>query len=269
MIRVVLASKSPARLATLRAAGITPLVRMSDVDEDAILTALPGGRAFGLGATTPADEVTALAAAKCRAVAASIAGDDRTVPGNAVESDSTITTERLVVIGCDSMLEMDGQMLGKPHHADVARRRIRQMRGRDAILWTGHHVVLLDSSPVRSSDVLRSSAGPEASPSGRTQATTREDDPSPQRWHLTSQIGAAASTIVHFADMTDAEVDAYVDSGEPLEVAGSFTIDGLGGPFVSGIEGDHHAVVGLSLPLMRTMVTRLGIFWPDLWDLRH
>ena len=74
-----------------------------------------------------------------------------------------------------------------------------------------------------------------------------------------------ASTIVHFADITDAEIDAYVASDEPLRVAGAFTIDGLGGAFVTGIEGDHHNVVGISLPLLRDLVGDLGIAWTDLW----
>jgi len=269
MIRVVLASRSPARLATLHAAGITPLVRVSDVDEDAVLAALPGGRAFGTGATTPADEVGALAAAKCLAVATSLMTGDLNGPEDADGTGRITDAQRLVVIGCDSMLEMDGQMLGKPHEPDVARHRIRQMRGRDAALWTGHHVVVLDSPAVSPSDDPGLRSDPQVAPSGRAHATTRENDPGPRRWHLTSQAGAAASTIVHFGDMTDAEIDAYVDSGEPLGVAGSFTVDGLGGPFITGIEGDYHSVVGLSLPLMRTMLRRLGIFWPDLWDHRR
>jgi septum formation protein len=77
---------------------------------------------------------------------------------------------------------------------------------------------------------------------------------------------AVGSTTVHFGPMTDAEVDAYVATGEPLEVAGSFTIDGLGGPFVERIEGDHHNVVGISLPLLRRLLAELGVGWPDLWS---
>ena len=75
-----------------------------------------------------------------------------------------------------------------------------------------------------------------------------------------------ASTIVHFANITDGEIDAYVATGEPLQVAGAFTIDGLGGAFVTGIEGDHHNVVGISLPLLRDLVGDLGIAWTDLWQ---
>jgi len=77
---------------------------------------------------------------------------------------------------------------------------------------------------------------------------------------------ATGSTTVHFADVTDEEIDAYVRTGEPLEVAGAFTIDGLGGAFVTGIEGDHHNVVGVSLPLLRELVLELGHAWPSLWS---
>lgn len=229
--RLVLASKSPARRATLVAAGITPEVIVSHVDEPAVLAALPGGRAFSGGTTTPADEVLALATAKCRAVAEGLERGRLDLPAGT-------GADRLVVVGCDSMLELDGRMLGKPHRPEVARERIREMRNRAAVLWTGHFAIVLDRR------------GPGA-------------------WALTGQVGASASTTVHFGDMSNAEIDAYVDSGEPLKVAGSFTVDGLGGPFVTGIEGDYHSVVGLSLPLLRTMLREVGMFWPDLWDHRR
>ena len=74
-----------------------------------------------------------------------------------------------------------------------------------------------------------------------------------------------AATTVHFADVTDEEIDAYVGTGEPLQVAGAFTIDGLGGPFVQGIEGDHHNVVGISLPLLREMLAAIDVPWTALW----
>ena len=102
------------------------------------------------------------------------------------------------------------------------------MRGRSGVLHTGHHVLLRHAEQQQSAS-------------------------------------AVASTTVHFAELTDAEITAYVATGEPLEVAGAFTVDGLGGAFVSGIEGDHHNVVGLSLPLLRTLLAGLGIAWPSLW----
>ncbi|GAB3028775.1 Maf-like protein [Nocardioides flavus (ex Wang et al. 2016)] len=194
---LVLASASPARLATLRAAGLEPTVIVSGVDEDQV-TDLP-----------PAELALQLAELKCAAVAAR----------------SDVPTGSLV-LGCDSVLELDGEPLGKPLDPDEARRRWQAMRGRTGVLHSGHS--------------LRDTA------SGRVAAAT-------------------ASTVVHFADVGDDEIEAYVATGEPLHVAGAFTIDGFGGAFIRGIEGDHHNVVGVSLPLLRELVLELGHAWPDLW----
>jgi septum formation protein len=90
------------------------------------------------------------------------------------------------------------------------------------------------------------------------------DDRDEQDGGTGATMGAVASTIVHFAKVSDDEITAYVATGEPLQVAGAFTIDGLGGPFVSGIEGDHHNVVGISLPLLRTMLSEISVGWFDL-----
>ena len=193
-MRIVLASQSPARLATLRSAGIVPEVVVSGVDEDSITTTDAGNLA------------AALAQLKCRAVAERLGDDDA------------------LVIGCDSVLAFDGEILGKPDGPADAAARWRRMRGRSGVLHTGHCV----------------RRGP-------------------------AEFLETASTIVHFAQVTDAEIEAYVATGEPLHVAGAFTIDGLGGAFVSSIEGDHHNVVGLSLPLLRLLVGDLGIAWTDLW----
>jgi septum formation protein len=197
-MQLVLASASPARLATLRSAGIDPLVIVSGVDETQ-LDSLP-----------PAELALQLAELKCRAVAAR-----EDVPAQAL------------VLGCDSVLELGGESLGKPESAEVAIERWRRMRGRSGVLHTGH--------------CLR-----EAS-TGRVAAAT-------------------ASTTVHFADVSDEEITAYVATGEPLWVAGAFTIDGLGGAFVESIEGDHHNVVGVSLPLLRGLVAELGHSWTGLWN---
>ena len=128
------------------------------------------------------------------------------------------------------MLHINGRMVGKPHTAEVARERIAEMRNTDAVLWTGHALLSVDAE-------------------GNAYGEAVE----------------AASTIVHFGNISDAEIDAYVATGEPLNVAGSFTIDGFGGPFVRGVIGDPHSVVGVSLPLLRDLAGRLGVFWPDLW----
>ena len=197
MTQLVLASASPARSVARRAAGLDPSVVVSGVDESQ-LTGLP-----------PAELALQLAELKCAAVAARA-----DMPPDAL------------VLGCDSVLELDGEALGKPHDADEAVRRWRAMRGRVGVLHSGH--------------CLREVA------SDRVAAAT-------------------GSTVVHFADVSDAEIEAYVATGEPLHVAGAFTIDGLGGAFVTGIEGDHHNVVGVSLPLLRELVLELGHGWPDLW----
>ncbi len=192
-MRVVLASASPARLKTLQAAGIDPEVIVSGVDEDQITS------------TDAANLAAALAQLKCRAVATDI-------------------TDDALVIGCDSVLAFEGEILGKPSDAHEAIGRWRRMRGRSGVLHTGHCV--------------------------------RRGD---------QEFIDTASTTVHFAEVTDQEIEAYVATGEPLHVAGAFTIDGLSGAFITGIEGDHHNVVGISLPLLRTLVADLGITWTDLW----
>lgn len=198
---IVLASRSPARLAILRAAGIDPEVLVSGVDEDAVLASM--------GAASPAQQVIALAHAKATAVASRL---------GPVEGPT-------VVIGCDSMLEMDGEVRGKPVDEADAVRRLSAMRGNSGILHTGHYVVRLDDD--------RSARG-------------------------------AAATVVHIGAMTDDEIAAYVATGEPLHVAGSFTIDGIGGWFIDKIDGDHTNVVGLSLPLMRTLLGEVGVPMTEL-----
>ncbi|MBN0040289.1 septum formation inhibitor Maf [Cellulosimicrobium cellulans] len=217
MLRLVLASRSPARLATLRAAGVEPLVRVSGVDEDAVLRAAAAER----GGLEPVDAVLVLARAKAEEIVRTLAEDGSATPGD----DPTL------LVGCDSMLELDGEVLGKPADADDARARWRAMRGRAGVLHTGHWLV----------DLRRPSDG------GTGTAT-----------------GATSSTTVHFADLTDDEIDAYVATGEPLHVAGAFTVDGLGGPYVERIEGDHHGVVGISLPLLRSLLHEAGVAWHEL-----
>jgi len=213
-VRLVLASASPARLATLAAAGIPAEVRVSGVDEDAALAAAHARMGGRLGA---ADAVVVLARAKAEAVAKELGPADA------------------LVLGCDSLLELDGQTYGKPGSAADAVERWRRMRGTTGVLHTGHWLV----------DLRATGAGTSPGPGTGT--------------------GATSSTVVHFADLTDAEIDAYVATGEPLTVAGAFTVDGLGGPFVTRIEGDYHTVVGLSLPVLRDLLGEVGVSVPDLW----
>ncbi len=205
---LILASASTARRATLRAAGLEPQVLVSGVDEDAVLAGAQGH--------APNGAVALLARAKAEQVAADLVLGDPARDG--------------LVLGCDSMLELDGALQGKPADADEARRRWRRMSGASGTLHTGHWLIRLDAT------------------GGRARAA-----------------GATSSTTVHFAEVDDAEIEAYVATGEPLAVAGAFTVDGVGSAFVRGIEGDHHGVVGVSVPLLRELAGRLGVFWPDLW----
>ncbi|GAB2685933.1 Maf family protein [Thalassiella azotivora] len=205
MPTLVLASASPARLATLRRAGLDPVVVVSAVDEDEVV------RRYGV---TDAQDVALVLA---RAKAEDVAGRED-LPDDAV------------VLGCDSVLELDGEVHGKPADAAEAVSRWRRMRGGSGILHTGHWVV-----------------------------DERAEDGSG------ATLGAVASTTVHFADPTDVEIEAYVATGEPLRVAGAFTVDGLGGAFVRGLDGDHHNVVGVSLPLVRDLLGELDLTWTSLW----
>lgn len=165
----------------------------------------------------------------------------------------------ILVVACDSMLEFDGQVLGKPHSPELARERVRALSGGTGVLHTGHYVIRLDAMDVgpELSSVYVGSLGAERNymlnySSSRVSFGGTE-------------AGVTESTVVHFEEFSDAEAAAYVDTGEPLEVAGSFTIDGLGGAFIRGIEGDPHNVVGISLPCLRRLLGELGVFWPDLW----
>ena len=191
----------------LRAAGIEPQIIVSGVDEDALEDEL-----VAAGRTSPAEICAALAQAKALAVADVVRGH-----------------EPAVVIGCDSVLDLDGIALGKPDDAEDAVRRWRSMRGRTGVLRTGHTVVLTGTGGERA-------------------------------------VSAVASTLVVFADLDDDTIDAYVATGEPLHVAGAFTLDGIGGAFVDRVDGDPANVVGLSLPLLRRLLGELGVRWTDLWN---
>jgi septum formation protein len=205
-LKVVLASASAARLAVLSAAGIDPIVAVSHVDEDEVLA--------GVAQSPPDEQVAALATAKADVIAWNLpaeAGDD------------------CVVIGCDSMLLIDGALQGKPNGPEQARERWAQMAGREGLLLTGHAVRrVIGGSP---------SAG---------------------------AVGTR-STIVRMGAPTPDELDAYIATGEPLAVAGALTIDGYGGWFVDGVDGDPSNVLGISLPLTRRLLAEIGVQVTDLW----
>lgn len=188
----MLASASPARLALLRAAGLDPEVVVSGVDES------------GVPARDPATVVATLAEAKALAVAE--------------------RHPQALVLGCDSVLDLDGEALGRPRDATDALARWARMAGRSGVLRTGHCLI-----------------------------------------HGDRRHSEVTSTVVHFGTPSAVELAAYVESGEPLRVAGAFTIDGRGSAYVEAIEGDHGTVVGLSLPALRRLLARHGIGIHELW----
>ncbi len=176
------------------------------MDEDAVAAALPDG-------TPPQGVVVELARAKARSVAATIAD---------------LATD-CVVVGCDSMLLVDGRLQGKPHTPEVARVRWAEMAGRSADLITGHCVLRVRDGVVAAEAV------------------------------------DCSSTTVHFAKPEPEELDAYIATGEPLQVAGAFTLDGMGGWFVDRIEGDPSSVIGIGLPLLRRLLGDVGLAVAQLW----
>jgi len=189
---LVLASASSARLRVLRDAGLDPKVVVTGVPEDDVLE------------TSAAEIVGVLARRKALAV----------------------DVANALVIGCDSLLELDGVAMGKPASDDEARHRWRHMRGKRGTLYTGHCVVDTATG---------------------------------------AQAMAVAGTDVEFGTPTEREIDAYIATGEPLRVAGAFTLDGFAAPFVTRIEGDHGTVLGLSMPLLRELLQQIGVEVTDLW----
>jgi nucleoside triphosphate pyrophosphatase len=205
---LVLASASPARLGLLRAAGFAPEVMVSGVHEDGV------------------DGLDAAEVAKILARRKAVAVVDRLAAHGASPVDAGATLDRPLVVGCDSVLAVDGEVRGKPASAAEATTWWRGYRGTTGTLVTGHAVV---------------------------DAATGDE------------VAAAAQTHVRFGAPSDAEIEAYVATGEPLRVAGAFTIDGYGAPFVDGIDGNHGTVLGLSLPLLRALLADLGVAVTDLW----
>ncbi|MGO3153720.1 MAG: Maf family protein [Galactobacter sp.] len=204
---LLLASTSGSRRSVLDATGFAYATDAPDVDERALIAE---HRAAGED-ISPAREAGLLAEAKARDVAAR--------PGSAGH----------LVLGCDSVFELDGAAYGKPHVPEVAIERWRQMRGRTGVLHTGHTLVDLRDGAER--------AG----------------------------ASVTVSTSVTFADASDEEIAAYVATGEPLGCAGGFTVDGKAAALVERIDGDFHAVVGISPNALRELCTQLGVAVTELW----
>ena len=197
-MRIVLASASPSRRFILESAGVDPIIHPANIDEDALIASLNDA--------PPREVILALCAAKAEAVAAQYPDD--------------------IVIGCDSMLLLNGTLQGKPHTIDATINRWKAQRGKTADLITGPCIV---------------------APGGE------------------QRVLDAASTRVTFGDVSDADIDAYARSGEPLKCAGAFTLEALGGWFIDRINGDPSNVIGLSLPLVRRALYSFGIDVADVW----
>ncbi|OBK17311.1 Maf family protein [Mycobacterium asiaticum] len=210
MTRLVLGSASSGRLTVLRQAGVNPLVLVSGVDEDELMAALGPDAA-------PDEVVRALARAKAEHVTAMLLDRGSDVTGDCV------------VLGCDSMLYLDGGLCGKPGSIEAARRQWQSMAGRTGHLHTGHCLIL-----IRDHRVV----------------------------HLAAQTSI---TTVRFGEPAQPDLEAYLASGEPLGVAGGFTLDGLGGWFIDGVDGDPSTVIGVSLPLLRALLAGCGLSVAALW----
>ena len=207
MTRLVLASSSPARLALLRSAGIEPEIVLPETDEPAL-----AAKAKLENPNLSAQELVGLLA---KAKAESVLHN--------------LSTEGALILGGDSALEFQGEVLGKPHEPEVALQRWAKLSGNVGVLHSGHY--LIDN---------RDPANP---------------------------VGAqmVSSTKVFFSKLSNQEIADYVATGEPLKVAGAFTIDGLGGAFIDRIEGDSHTVVGLSLKVLRELAAGFGVHYPSFW----
>lgn len=227
MTRLILASQSPARTKLLHNAGIAHEVLVSDVDEDAVQARY--------GVTDPHDTALLLARAKAEAVAS--------LP----EADGAI------VIGCDSVFEFDGEAHGKPYTADVARERMLRMSGSMGVLHTGHWLVDCRDTAVADADT-------------DADADTNDDTDGDDGARGTgATLGSVSSAEVHFMEMSADEIETYIATGEPLQCAGSFTIDGYGGAFIRKVDGDPHTVVGLSISTLRALLGQANVGITELW----
>lgn len=195
-MRLVLASQSPSRRMLLEQGGVEPVLRPAHIDEEAVIASLHDA--------PPATTVATLARAKAETAIAEFPDD--------------------VVVGCDSMLLLDGELLGKPHTVVETVRRWKAQRGKDAQLLTGHAV-----------------------------------------WFGGEWVEDTVATTIRFGEVSDADIEAYARSGQPLECAGAFTLEALGSWFIDSISGDPTSVIGLSMPLLRRCLYCFGLDASDFW----
>lgn len=195
-MRLVLASQSPSRRMLLEQGGVEPVLRPAHIDEEAVIASLHDA--------PPATTVATLARAKAETAIAEFPDD--------------------LVVGCDSMLLLDGALLGKPHTVEETVRRWKAQRGKDAQLLTGHAV-----------------------------------------WFGGEWVEDTVATTIRFGEVSDADIEAYARSGQPLECAGAFTLEALGSWFIDSISGDPTSVIGLSMPLLRRCLYRFGLDASDFW----
>jgi septum formation protein len=214
-IPFVLASASPARRRLLQLAGIDPFAYPSDFDEDAVVL------------TNPAELVETLAIGKLNASMNKLWHNRGSAPGG------FFTAHPGVMLGCDSVLAIEGEIYGKPESPAVAIDRWKRMRGKVGELYTGHAI---------------------------SDGYTIDGKLSPQQKRVRHQV-----TRVFFAQVSDAEIEAYVATGEPMNCAGCFAIEGKGSVFVEKIEGCHTNVIGLCMPLLRKMLIEIGYDVTDFW----
>lgn len=239
VLQVVLASTSPSRLSILRSAGVEPLVISSGVDEDAVVADLQRE----VGAPAPEQVVAALAEAKARAVVDDLEGARASSLMESSAEDPPKVAGPAVLIGGDSMLLIDGKLQGKPHTAEETVRRWHNQRGKTAELLTGHAVFHIP---------------------GDTPQNT-EDSEYHNFWSPEPYV-EVSTTKIRFAEVSDADIEAYAATGEPFSCAGAFTLEALGGWFIDRIEGDPSSVVGLSLPVVRRAIAHFGYPASATWN---
>lgn len=240
---LVLASQSPSRVNILRSSGIGFSQLVSGVDEDAAVAAREAERGRGL---SPGEKALVLARAKAEAVAA--------LP----------ETAGRLVLGCDSVFELDGAAYGKPRTPETARERLREMSGRTGTLHTGHWLVDRRGTPGTDDAAAPESAAEHADAPAEKSGAGRFHDAAPAQG-AGHGSGLLRSATVDFARMSLPEIEAYAATGEPLWVAGSFTLEGYGAAFITGIRGESHTVLGLSVNGLRELLAGIGLEITDLW----